>query len=117
MKGNHRTLFGQSLLSEATSGDLVVEAYPGSTLTDNAVSIAHFDYFNQQNLFSSYAEARSSLFFGLDRPAVIARFFRGERIRTIRSNETLALNMIQILEGVSRRPNFCAHLREVTLRL
>jgi len=49
VKGNHRTLLGQSLLSEATSGDLVVEAYPGSTLTDNAVSIAHFDYLNQQN--------------------------------------------------------------------
>ena len=49
MKGNHRTLFGQSLLSEATSGDLVVEAYPGSTLTDNAVSIGYFDYLNKQN--------------------------------------------------------------------
>jgi len=66
---------------------------------------------------SSYAEARSSLFFGLDRPGVIASFFRGKRIRTIRPNETSALNMIQILEGVSRRAISVLTCVEVTRRL
>jgi hypothetical protein len=105
VKGNNRTLFGQSLLSEATSGDLVVEAYPGSTLTDNAVSIAHFDYLNKQNFLLLLC--RSQIF------AVLSASIGQVQLRdssavsgsglSIRSNETSALNMIQILEGVSRR--------------
>jgi hypothetical protein len=60
MKGDHRTLVGQSLLSEAASGDLVVEAYPSPSLTDNAVAIAHFDDLNKHN--SSYYLCRKSIF-------------------------------------------------------
>jgi hypothetical protein len=59
MKGDHRTLVWQSLLGEATSGDLIVEAYPSPFLTDNAVAIAHFDYLNKQNSSSSFLDAEA----------------------------------------------------------
>jgi hypothetical protein len=92
MKGDHRTLVGQSLLSEATSGDLVVEAYPSPSLTDNAVAIAHFDYLNKQNSSSYYAEARSSLFFGPRSARCNCEILPRSADQDYPTNETLALN-------------------------